>query len=143
MQSKTISTALVALIIGIAVGYFVPHGAPSKPQTGFAGRANGSGSFARGGFTRGGTNGGMLAGTVVSISGQEVTIKTPDGSSHIVLMTPNTTVSKSVAGSVNDLTSGTSVLVSGTPNTDGSLSANLIQLRPVGARTGAPMVPAQ
>ncbi len=143
MQSKTISIALVALIIGIAVGYFVPHGASAKPQAGTTGRTSGSAAFARGSFARGTAAGGMLAGTIVSVSGQEVTIKTPDGSSHIVLITPSTTVSKSVSGSVSDVTSGANVLISGTQNTDGSLSADLIQLRPAGARTGFPTTPAQ
>ncbi len=138
MQSKTIGIAVVALIIGGVIGYVVPHSAAAKAPTGFAGRTGAVGQFGRGGFTRGaagtnGTNSGnVLTGTVVSVAGQDVTIKMPDGSSRLVLVTPNTTVSKSVTGSLSDVTSGSNVLVSGTSNSDGSLSADLIQLRPAG-----------
>lgn len=143
MQSKTISIAVATLVIGIAVGYFIPHAASAKTASTFAGRASGATRFGPGSFTRGGSvagGNGMLAGSIVSVSGEDVTLKTPDGSSHIVLITPDTTVSKSVTGSVSDLTSGSDVLVSGTSNSDGSISASIIQLRPAGApgRFGAP-----
>ncbi len=49
---------------------------------------------------------------------------------RLVLVTPNTTVSKSVTGSLFDVTTGSTIIVSGTTNSDGSVSANLIQLRP-------------
>lgn len=40
---------------------------------------------------------------------------------------------KTETGSKADLTTGTNVLVTGTPNADGSLTANMVQIRPAGS----------
>ena len=138
--------AVVALIIGFAAGYYVPHGA----QNGFAGRG-GTAMLTRGGtggsFARGaGGTGGLLAGTVEKQSDGSFTLNTRDGSSHVVLVTSGTSVTKSVSGSASDVTNGVNVIVTGTQNSDGSISATNIQLRPAGAGTpgaNAPMIPAK
>ena len=82
----------------------------------------------------------MLAGTVVSTNSGGLTLNTRDGSSHVVLVTPDTTISKSVQGTLSDVTKGSNVIVSGTTNSDGSVSASDIQLRPA---SNQPMIPAQ
>ena len=139
MNSKRIGTAVVALIVGAGIGYLIPHG-----STGPQGANAQAGSFSRGGtfMLRGGNqaNGGFLTGTVAKADANSITVNTRDGSSHVVLLTPDTTYSKSAAGSASDVTVGSDVIVSGTTNSDGSVSANLVQLRPAGAN--GPMIPA-
>ncbi len=137
MTKNTIVIGIIALLVGGGIGYFIPHGAAAAPAQFSRGSfQGGNGTFA----TRGGNNGaGMLAGTIVSKDSGSVTLNTRDGSSHIVLVTPDTTVSKSVQGSMGDISAGTNVIVSGTTNSDGSVSASLIQIRPATATAGTPV----
>jgi hypothetical protein len=123
-----ISTAVIALIIGAGIGYagagmFASPVASKSTRSGFAGNATG--------MMRGGTNGGgFLSGTVAAKDSGSITLNTKDGSSHVVLINPATTVSKSATGTENDVVVGGTIIVSGTTNSDGSVSASLIQIRP-------------
>ena len=89
---------------------------------------------ARSGGLRGGTvfgaSGGLrpLSGEVVSASDSSLTVKLSDSSSKVVLLAASTSINKSVAGTVEDLTEGESVMVIGTENSDGSYTASNIQL---------------
>ncbi len=74
--------------------------------------------------------GGFIAGTILSKDAQTITISLPDGSSKIVLIGESTQVSKFTPGTDNDLTLGTSVMVMGAPNSDGSITAQSVQIRP-------------
>jgi hypothetical protein len=53
-------------------------------------------------------------------------------SSEIVLLSPTTQILKSVTGAASDLTVGSEVTITGTTNSDGSVSATSIQIRPAG-----------
>jgi hypothetical protein len=125
MHKKIVTTAVIALVVGFGGGYYM-HTSPAQNTPGtFAGRTGGTGT--RGGAAAGG---GFLTGTVATKDSGSITLNTRDGSSHVVLITPATTVSKSVTGSVSDVAVGATIIVSGTTNSDGSVSATLIQLRP-------------
>ncbi len=102
---------------------------PANQTQNVRGNFSGAGGavFMRGG---GAGNGGFLSGTVAAKDSESITLDTRDGSSHVVLVTPMTSVLKSVSGSMSDVSVGSTVIVSGTTNSDGSISANLIQLRP-------------
>lgn len=134
-DKKLMSVAVAALIIGGVAGYGL-HGITNPTRPGMTGQF-GANIGNRAGITRSfDTNAranGLLTGTITSASSGSLVLDTRDGSSHIVLITPDTTVSKSVTGSLSDLTTGSMVIVTGTTNQDGSVSANLIQLRPAPA----------
>lgn len=101
--------------------------------TGFGGRA--SGARAGGGFT---------GGTIVSTANGSISIQQQNGSStEIVLIGANTQIVKQVTGTAADLTTGTTVTVTGTTNSDGSMTATSVQIRPAGIGTRAPMQPVQ
>jgi hypothetical protein len=129
MNKKTISIAVIALVVGFGAGYFT-HSSPAQSPNGGTFTRGSGGNF--GGMMRGSAvgAGGFLTGTVASKDSGSITINTKDGSSHVVLVTPATTVSKSVNGSESDIATGATIIVSGTTNSDGSVSASLIQLRP-------------
>ncbi len=75
-------------------------------------------------------NGGVATGQVLSVDATSMTIKLRDGSSKIVFFSNTTPVMKSTAGATTDVTTGVMVLVTGTANADGSLSAKTISINP-------------
>ncbi|MFA5126822.1 MAG: hypothetical protein WC465_02350 [Patescibacteria group bacterium] len=78
----------------------------------------------------------FVSGEVLKQDVASLTIKLKDGGSRIILYASSTPIMKSTIGSVGDLQIGQSVSANGTTNSDGSLSAQAIQIRsemPVGA----------
>lgn len=71
-----------------------------------------------------------LTGEILSMDDSSITIKLPDGSSKIVILSDKTVYNKSSEGSKNDLQSGERVFVTATDNSDGSVTALTIQLNP-------------
>jgi hypothetical protein len=109
--------------------------AQSAPATrSFGQGGTGAGNF-RGGNRTGGAAGagGFIAGSVIAKDDTSVTIKMPDGSTKIVLLASSTQVMKTTTGALSDLAIGTNVMVSGTANSDGSITGKQLQIRPAGS----------
>lgn len=70
-------------------------------------------------------------GEIISADDKSVTVKLQDGSSMIVLLTNTTAFNKSAEGSKSDLKVGERVAVFGTENSDGSVTAQNVQLNPM------------
>ncbi len=97
-----------------------------RNMLGQTGMRTGSGQFSS--RMRGG---GQVAGEIISSDDSSVTVKLTDGSSKIVLLSDKTTINKAEQASKIDLTQGTRVVVFGTTNSDGSITAQMIQLNPM------------
>lgn len=69
-------------------------------------------------------------GEVLSSDGGSLTIKLRDGGSKIVLTSSSTQVVKAEASSLADVAAGEQVMVFGSANGDGSITAQSIQVRP-------------
>ncbi|MBI2464701.1 hypothetical protein HYV64_01030 [Candidatus Shapirobacteria bacterium] len=80
---------------------------------------------------RGRLGGGMTNGEIIGVDDQSITVKMPDGSSKVVLLSSTTTINKSAEGSISDLKTGEKVAIFGSTNSDGSLTAQSIQLNPI------------
>lgn len=101
---------------------------------------DGQGLTGAGGQLQNGTRvrGGQVVGKIISQDDKSITVKLQDGSSKIILFSDTTTINKATEGSKSDLKVGEKVGVFGTTNSDGSVTAQNIQLNPAvrGASTG-------
>lgn len=129
-MTTTGAVALIALVIGVIGG--MQYEKHKIPAVAFGGpnqmmRGNGQYGGRAGGMMRGG---GAVAGEVISKDDKSITIKTSDGGSKIIFFSGTTTFSKSAQGTIADVAVGSQLFVGGTTNTDGSVTATTIQLRP-------------
>jgi hypothetical protein len=76
-----------------------------------------------------GQSGGFTSGQVISIDNQGITVQLRDGSSKIILVPSSTSIVKSISGTASDLKQGEDVSVNGTLNSDGSITAQMVQIR--------------
>jgi hypothetical protein len=77
--------------------------------------------------------GGFTNGEILSTDEQGLTLKLMDGGSKVVFLSASTTISTTANGTKDDLKPGTNVMITGTSNQDGSLTASMVQIRPAGA----------
>lgn len=135
------STNDVLIIVGVAVvavalGFFsgmkyqeskVPVGMMQlRGQRGVFGQRMGQGR-----------NGGAVIGEILSGDDRTITVKMQDGSSKIVILSNTTSINKASQGTKSDLKKGERVAVFGAANSDGSITAQSIQLNPM-MRMGGP-----
>lgn len=72
-----------------------------------------------------------VAGEIISSDDKSITVKLQDGSSKIVILSDQTQINKAETASKSALRTGEQVAVYGTENSDGSVTAQNIQLNPV------------
>lgn len=147
MSSKSIIiTVVVVVVIGVGSFYggtvyekssLSKQGMLRSASAGQFGngaqRGQGQGSAGGAGFARGGNgsnNGNFVAGQITAKNDNSITVQGRDGSSKIVFFSGSTSIGKAAQGTADDLANGEQVVVTGQANSDGTVAAQNIQIRP-------------
>lgn len=134
-QNIIITLIAVALATG-AAGFFggmkYQESKSGGPRQFGLGSGQGGRGFGGSGPNGAGNRGGFrpVAGQILSADAKSLTVKLPDGSTKIVLLTDKTQINQATAAAVADLKTGTQIAVFGTTNSDGSVTAQSVQLNP-------------
>jgi len=136
---KNILIAVLAILIVVAgVGGFFggmkfQQGKTPTRQNGFQGR------FGQGQGQNGqGANIKSVRGQIISADDKSITVKAQDGSTTIVILSASANITQSTSASKSDLATGKEVAIFGTGNSDGSVTAQSIQLNPQNMRPNSP-----
>lgn len=134
MKKQAIITVIVAVVVGATAffgGMKYAQGQASKTaaqaRQRFAQFAGGGG-----GFGRAGANGGATSGQVIAKDDTSITVKQQDGSTKIIFYSGSTQFRKFADGTNADVQVGSDITAAGTANSDGSITAQSVQLRPAG-----------
>lgn len=73
--------------------------------------------------------GGQIIGEISTQDEKTITVKLADGSSKIILLSEKTSINKASQGLMSDLKIGGKVAIFGNTNTDGSVTAQNIQIQ--------------
>ncbi len=131
MNQKQWVTLVVVAVIFAGGGFFggmkYAQGKQPVRGAGFTAGQRGGQGFAGG---RGGAGNQFINGEVLSKDDKSFTIKMQTGSSKIVFYSQTTSINKTTSGSAEDIEVGKQIIVTGSTNSDGSLTAQNIQIRP-------------
>ncbi|MFA5129646.1 MAG: hypothetical protein WC477_01855 [Patescibacteria group bacterium] len=135
-KQSLIITLVVATIFGIGGFYGGTTYAKSKtPSQALAfaagGQRQGGGAGTAGARDASGRGGaGFTGGSVVSNDGSNIVVSLTAGGSKNVLVASSTQFVSLQKGSAGDVTAGKDIIITGTPNADGSITATMVQIRP-------------
>ncbi len=138
MHKKQIVWIVVGAVVLAGVSFWVGKSstiAPTLAARGQFGAMGGAG--VRQGSVRP-SGGGAIMGEVLSKDASGITVKLRDGGSKIVFVSNSTQVLKSAPGTIEDVSIGETVSVTGIANADGSVTAQSLQIRPSFGATSTP-----
>ncbi len=134
---KIIIVSAVSIIVAGTAGFFIgKHAGGFGPRMGngfpvgdscekhMSGNIDGSGK--KGGKMK---NGSVTSGEVISKDDNGFVIKLQNGESKTVITGEELSVSKSVSGTTEDISIGKTVFVKGATKTDGSIEAELVNIK--------------
>lgn len=133
MKNTTIITVILVVIVGGGAFLGGMKYQQSKQPTFSRQAIDGQGQVqGQRGRVMGANRGGFqpVNGDIVSSDSNSITVKMADGSSKIVLFSDKTMINKADQVTKDDLKIGVKVAVFGQTNTDGSVTASNIQIKP-------------
>lgn len=133
MRNNKYILPMILLIVGISVGFASGYFFKSYKQTQQFSNFRNSGQRGSVGSLSGQKpmgSFGSTEGEVISMDDKSVTVKLPDGSTKIILYSSGTLYSNFLEAKKEDIKQGIKISVFGKSNSDGSLTADRIQLNP-------------
>ncbi len=128
MKNNFIITIIVAVVVG-ALGFFGGMKYQQSKSPRFGNQQFGANMMGRG--QRQGQNGFRpTAGEIINADDKSITVKLQNGSTKIIFVSDKTQINKAATATKADLKTGERVIVFGQENTDGSVTAQNIQLNP-------------
>lgn len=131
--SKTVVISALLILVALGAGFF----GGMVYQKGKTAIRNGMYTFTQGGqmmrgrFGQNGQNFRPVRGQVLSIDSNGLTVKLSDGSSKIIVVSPSTQFNKSETATASDIKTGDTIMIVGTQNSDGSVTASDVQINPL------------
>ena len=132
-NTNKIIALVVALIVVAAASFYggLLFGKNTKKSNGQFGSFNAQqGQDLASRRTGSGQNGGFISGQILNIDNSSLIVQLSNNGSKIVLYSDSTSISKMADGTIADLIKDSNVTVTGTTNSDGSITATSIQIRP-------------
>jgi len=140
MKNNLLITIIIAVVVG-AGGFFGGMKYQESKRPAFSRQFNGQAMGAQTGIRQGNRNGFRpINGEILSADDKSITVKLIDGSSKIVLLSDKTVINKADQATKSDLKTGEKIAAFGTENSDGSMTAQNIQLNPILQMRGNPEV---
>lgn len=143
MDKKMVSGVLITLVVAGTAGFFGGMKYQQSKITSSFRTGNFAGTQGRGGMFQQGMQGAagaragrqaaggqFISGQVLSKDDKSITVKVGDTGSKIIFYSGTTSIGKITSGTMDDITVGKQLMVSGTTNSDGSITAQNIQIRP-------------
>lgn len=132
MNKKNIITIIIVAVVCLGAGYYFGKSQSPSPSArgNFPGQNSGNRAGGAGNIRTLGGSGVPISGDIISRDATSITIKLKDGGSKIIFVGTSTPITKSVSGTASDLSQNESVMIQGTTNADGSVSAQAVQIRP-------------
>jgi hypothetical protein len=130
MKHKSLIIAILVGVIAAGAGFFAGMKYQQSRRPTFSRQAGGiQGARTGVGANRMGFR--PVSGEIISADDKSITVKLQDGSSKIVLFSDKTEINKADTATKDDLKVGERVAVFGQDNSDGSVTAQNIQLNPI------------
>jgi Domain of unknown function (DUF5666) len=130
MNTKQWVALAVVAVVFAGGGFFggMKYQASKTPAVVLRPGMGGAGTFA--GRRAGGASGAsFINGQVLNVSGSTITVKSMNGGSQVAVLAPSTQYRKAVDGASSDVVVGSQVTITGSTNSDGSLTAQSVQIR--------------
>ena len=132
MKNSLIMTVLIAIFVG-AVGFYSGIKYQQSNRSSFAnGNFRQMNNGQQQGFKEENKNGPrQVTGEIINSDNKSIIVKLSDGSSKIILISGTTKVNKASEATIADLKVGEKIGVFGLENSDGTITAENIQLNPL------------
>ena len=141
MKNAKVIVPIILVLVGLGAGFFGGYEYRNyrlRNSLGSFAGANGAQRFTGTRTGVAGARGGAVSGSILSMDANSITVKLADGSTKIVLFSGTTTYENTVSAAQTDLKVGSEVVVIGSTNTDGSVTATSIQINPQFGRAMMP-----
>ncbi len=136
-MNKSIIISISVAVVALGIGFFGgmqyqagKEGASGTRGAYFMRRGGAGGQFRLGIDGQTGKTFRPVRGQVLSTGNNTITVKLANGSSKIIVLAGSTTFQKSSTASVSDIKQGDTVMVVGQQNSDGSVTANNVDINP-------------